>query len=308
MKITVRQMQVFDAVASLGSVTAAAERLNISQSAASGALTDLQIVLKRPLFARGRGRSLRINDEGRRLQPMIRSVLNEIQDIARIDTQSPITGKLVIGATAMIAETELPDLCAEFMRLHPGVQIRLEAETVGDLFERLGRLELETALIENFPSVDGIELTHWQTDELVLVVAPGHPLAGSGVLTIQDLAGLPWCTREANSSVSARLRYLVHEKIGQIPVAFESTSNWAVRRATIAGAGIGCLSRSLVQFDLDNGRLIQLSVQDFSFTRSLSLARPKAIRRSRLAAAFDAFILRHGDARGQEHQGQEHHD
>lgn len=291
-------MQVFDAVASLGSVTAAAARLNISQSAASGALTDLQIVLRRPLFTRGRGRSLQITDEGKRLQPMVRSVLGEIQDIERVDSESPITGKLVIGATAMIAETELPSLCAQFMRLHPGVQIQLEAETVGDLFERLGRFELETALIEIFPSVEGVELTHWRTDELILIVAPDHRLANRTGLTIRDLIGMPWCTREANSSVSSRLRYLVHEKIGQIPVAFESTSNSAVRHAVIAGAGIGCLSRALVQYDLDNGRLIELKLEDFSYTRSLSLARPRSIRRSRLAAAFDEFILLHGDESG----------
>ena len=291
-------MQVFDAVASLGSVTAAAARLNISQSAASGALTDLQIVLRRPLFTRGRGRSLQITDEGKRLQPMVRSVLGEIQDIERVDSESPITGKLVIGATAMIAETELPSLCAQFMRLHPGVQIQLEAETVGDLFERLGRFELETALIEIFPSVEGVELTHWRTDELILIVAPDHRLANRTGLTIRDLIGMPWCTREANSSVSSRLRYLVHEKIGQIPVAFEATRNSAVRLAVIAGAGIGCLSRALVQYDLDNGRLIELKLEDFSYTRSLSLARPRSIRRSRLAAAFDEFILLHGDESG----------
>ena len=64
MKITLRQLQVFDAVAALGSVTAAAARLNMSQSAASTALSDLQIVLQRPLFAHARGRPLQITDEG----------------------------------------------------------------------------------------------------------------------------------------------------------------------------------------------------------------------------------------------------
>jgi DNA-binding transcriptional LysR family regulator len=294
-KVTIRQLQVFDAVATLGSVTAAATRLNMSQSAASSALTDLQIVLKRPLFAHAKGRPLQITDEGKRLHPIVRSVLGEIQDIERNEGDTGLSGKLVIGATAMIAETELPRLCVEFMRLHPGVQIRVEAESVGDLFERLARFELETALIENFPAVEGVELTHWKTDELVLVVASEHPLARRGDLAIRDLAGMSWCTREANSSVTARLRYLLHEDIGQFPVAFESTSNWAVRHAVIAGGGIGCLSRGLVQYDLDLGRLVQLNVRGFSYTRSLSLARPRNIWRSRLVSTFDQFILARGD-------------
>lgn len=291
MKVTIRQLQVFDAVATLGSVTAAAARLNMSQSAASSALTDLQIVLRRSLFAHAKGRSLQITDEGKRLHPIVRSILGEIEDIERNEGEAQLSGKLVIGATAMIAETELPRLCVEFMARHPGVQIRVEAESVGDLFERLGRFELETALIENFPAVEGVELTHWKTDELVLVVTPEHPLAARTHLTVRDLAGFDWCTREANSSVSARLRYLLHEKIGQIPVASESTSNWAVRHAVIAGGGIGCLSRELVRYDLDLGRLVHLDVADFSYTRSLSLARPRNIWRSRLVASFDEFIL-----------------
>jgi DNA-binding transcriptional LysR family regulator len=295
MKVTLRQLQVFDAVATLGSVTAAAAKLNMSQSAASSALTDLQIILRRPLFAHAKGRPLQITDEGKRLRPIIRSLLGGVQDIEQADANAPLSGKLVVGATAMIAETVLPRLCVEFMQLHPEVQIRVEVEAVGDMFQRLARFELETALIEIFPDIDGIELIKWRTDELVLVVAARHPLAMRQNLAIKDLEGQAWCTREANSSTSSRLRYMLHEQIGQIHVAFEATSNWAVRHAVIAGGGIGCLSRELVQFDLNNGRLCQLDVTDFSFTRVLSLARPKNIRRSRLTAAFDQFLLDRSD-------------
>jgi DNA-binding transcriptional LysR family regulator len=143
--------------------------------------------------------------------------------------------------------------------------------------------------------VEGVELTRWRTDELVLVVTPEHPLAGRSTLKIKDLAGYNWCTREANSSTSSRLRYMLHQELGQLPVIFESTSNWAVRHAVIAGGGIGCLSKALVQFDLDNGRLVQLDLADFRYTRALSLARPKHIWRSRLVTTFDQFLLDRGD-------------
>lgn len=298
MKVTLRQLQVFDAVATLGSVTAAATKLNMSQSAASSALTDLQIVLRRPLFVHAKGRLLQITDEGKRLRPIVRSLLGEIQELERADVNAPLSGKLVVGATAMIAETVLPRLCVDFMRLHPDVRIEVQAESTGDLFERLARFELETALIEIFPEMEGIELVKWRTDELVLVVAAGHPLAGRKGLRIKDLAGHAWCTRESFSSTTARLRYMMHEEIGQLPIAFESTSNWAVRHAVIAGGGIGCLSRALVQFDLDNGRLCQLDVTDFRYTRALSLARPKNIWRSRLVTEFDKFLLERGDPVG----------
>ena len=71
MKLTLRQLRVFDAVAASGSVTRAADKLNMSQSAASAALSDLQIVLRRPLFAHAKGRPVEITEEGRRLQPIV---------------------------------------------------------------------------------------------------------------------------------------------------------------------------------------------------------------------------------------------
>ncbi len=62
-----------------------------------------------------------------------------------------------------------------------------------------------------------------------------------------------------------------------------------------AGGGIGCLSKTLVQPDLDAGRLIQLDVTDFSYIRPISLARPRNVWRSRLVTKFDEFLLAHGD-------------
>ena len=155
---------------------------------------------------------------------------------------------------------------------------------------------MKPRIIEILPEIEGIELVRWRTDELVLVVAADHPLAGRKGLTLRDLAGFGWCTREAHSSIAAQLRYLTHETLGPLPVSFEATSNWAVRHAVIAGGGIGFLSRALVQFDLDNGRLWQLDVPGFQFNRAISIARPREIWRNRLNRAFDEFLLEHGDA------------
>src|SRR6202007_593649 len=104
MKVTLRQLEIFDAVATLGSVTGAAKKLGMSQSAASNALTDLQIILRRPLFAHAKGRPLQITDEGRRLRPVVRSLLVEVRDIESAK-DAPLRGALVVGATEMIADT-----------------------------------------------------------------------------------------------------------------------------------------------------------------------------------------------------------
>jgi DNA-binding transcriptional LysR family regulator len=295
MKITTRQLQVFDAVANYGGIRTAANKLGMSQSAVSSCLADFQIILRRPLFVHVKGRPLQITDEGERLRSIVRSLLGRISDLELSDTHEPIAGTLIVGATALIAETVLPSLCIAFRRSYSGARIRVEVDSSEALFAKLTRFELETAVSEYFPIVEQVELTKWRTDELVLVVAPDHPLAGRKGLTMQDLAGMSWCTRETNSSVTARLRSMLHETIGELDVVFESTNNWSIRHAVCAGGGIGCLSTTLVQADVDAGRLIRLDVADFRFLRPISLARPRNVWRSRLATAFDQFLLEHGD-------------
>ncbi|CAN7194369.1 LysR family transcriptional regulator [Phenylobacterium sp. LjRoot225] len=295
MKFTLRQLQVFEAVAACGSVVGAAERLGMSQSAASEALKDLQIILRRPLFTHVKGRTLQLTEEGKRLRPMIRSMLQQADEIERTP-EAEMEGRLLVGATAMIAETMLPELCVKFRERHPGVQIMLQAESQGELFERLQRMELDTAVIEYFPDLPAVELTRWRSDELWLVVAPGHPLASRDKLRLRDLAGFTWCAREAMSSVTVRLRVLLHEEVGRLPAGIETTSNQAVRLAAIAGGGVACLSSQLVKADVESGRLVRLHVRDFSFTRALSIARPKGVWRSRVVAAFEDFLLEHAAA------------
>ncbi|HEX7733009.1 MAG TPA: LysR family transcriptional regulator, partial [Rhodanobacter sp.] len=72
--ISPRQLEVFVQIALLGSVRAAAERLYLTQPAASMALAELERQLDAPLFARERGR-LRLNPRGRELLPLAQELL-----------------------------------------------------------------------------------------------------------------------------------------------------------------------------------------------------------------------------------------
>lgn len=293
-KITIKQLSVFDAVATHGSVTGAARHLGMSQSAVSSSLKDLQIILRRTLFVHGDARKLVVTDEGKKLRTRVRSLLNEAREI-EAGGDSPLDGVLNIGASASIAETILPGICIRFLKLYPDVRVRIQAAAAGELFLSLKQFQVETALIEYFPDVDGLELTPWRTDELWLVTAPDHALAGRQGLVMRNLAGMSWCAREPHSSIMSRLRVFMHEHVGQMDIPFVATSNEAVRLATIEGGGIACLSRATAEKDIERGLLARLDVSDFHFTRQLSLARPRAMLRSRLAKVFDDFVLANGD-------------
>jgi len=295
MKVTLRQLQVFEAVSTCGSIMKAAKSLGMSQGAASGSLKDLEIILQRPLFSHNQGRSVQITEEGKRLRRLVKSIINQVDELEGRN-EDVVEGRLVVGATSMIAEVILPQLCVAFRRLNPKIEIEIRTLPSGMVAKTIERLELETALVEHVAGSPQVYATEWRTDELWLVSAPDHPLASRTALELSDLAGASWCMREYLASSSVRLRILLHETLGaSLPVGIEATSNQAVRNLIIAGGGIGCLSRELVRDDVTDGRLVRLDVRDFKFTRALSLVRPKGVHRSRIAAAFDEFILSQRD-------------
>ncbi|RLB74606.1 MAG: LysR family transcriptional regulator, partial [Deltaproteobacteria bacterium] len=103
MAISLRKLEVFAAVARLGSVTQAAKQLLLSQSAASMALADLENHHDGELFIR-RGRTLILNDRGKLLLPLAEEILKQTANFAKhleSSAQEP-TGELTIGASTTI--------------------------------------------------------------------------------------------------------------------------------------------------------------------------------------------------------------
>src|SRR5699024_2900529 len=98
--ISPRQLEVFVGVAEEGSVRAAAERLYLTQPAASMALGELEHRLDAPLFARDRGR-LHLNERGRELLPLAREILKRMEEVKRVAADEPhqLGGELRLGAS-----------------------------------------------------------------------------------------------------------------------------------------------------------------------------------------------------------------
>lgn len=299
MKLTLRQLQVFDAVATHGSVTSAAQHLGMSQSTVSSTLKDLQIVLQRPLFSPHKGRHIRMTDEGRRLRASIRSALTGVEEIAR-EASGLLEGQITIGATELATETLLPGLCVRFRKLYPDVRINIETGVAKHLFEKVGQLDLDTAIIEIYPeigvrtifaNVPELEIMRWLRDDLWILVSADHPLAGRGPVDMAELADWPWCVREPDSTYSHMLQSLFGPIRGRLDQGVVCNSDKALRLMAIAGGGIVCLSSRMVAEDVASGRLARLEVGNFEFHRHLCLVRPRGMRRRRIAQEFDDLLL-----------------
>lgn len=288
--VSFRQLQVFVAVAKGSTVASAARNLNLSQSATSQSLSDLERQLGQALFER-LGRRLQLNDVGRRLLPRAERLLDDlIQFIeAAQEPEGSLQGSLTVAASATIGTYLIPALVGCFSELHPGADIQMRLRNTGEVVGDVLRFEADLGLIEGQCSEPRLISEVWREDAMVIVCAPTHRLAASGRLSDQDLAKEQWILREPGSGSRAVFESAVMHHAERLRVRMELNQHEAIKQAVRAGFGLGCLSQLSVAGELERGELVALS-SDLELSRTFSLIWHPERYRSPLWQAFKVFL------------------
>ncbi len=195
--VSLRQLEYLRATARLGSVTAAARELFVSQSAVSTALSDLESALGVVLFVRS-PKGMRLTVSGQRALTVadnVRGSLEELRDSARQEREEMV-GDLTIGCYATIAPILLPKVIAEFSQRHPRVQLSFVEAAHGALLDDLLNSRIDLAITYHYelasarPPV-GVESRWLRSDPPYALVPEGGALSAKDVLSLTDLATEP---------------------------------------------------------------------------------------------------------------------
>jgi DNA-binding transcriptional LysR family regulator len=290
MSITLRQIEIFEEVATHQHVTRASERLLISQSAVSMAIAELEHALGGPLFER-RGKRLLLNDRGRLLFPEAKEVLARVRAMERTlneATREP-TGELRIGASTTIGNYALPRLMGEFARLYQKAKTYLIVGNTQQIETAVDNGELDLGLVEGPYHLPSLVSTFWREDELVVIAGPEHRWSQDRTASAEWLGRAPWIMREKGSGTREVFESaMAKEGIG-ISVALELGHTEAIKKAVEAGLGVGCLSRMAVQRELDNGWLVRIETP-LDLRRKLIILTRGYGYRTRLLDACLAFL------------------
>lgn len=266
MRYTLRQVEVFLAVAKHQNVTRAADELAMSQSAASGALKELEAQFDTRLFDR-LGKRLRLNTFGRALRPVAQHLLDQALALEQALAGGDQRGRLHIGATLTIGNYLALDIIAAYRLRHPGTEVSLSIANTENIAARVAGFDLDMGLIEGEYHHPDLETRHWREDELVVFAAPDHPLADGRQLSDSDLIGLEWIVRERGSGTRQAFDRAMHGILPDLTVAMELQQPRAIKRAVESGLGVGCLSRISVEGALQRGTLVELPVRHRDFRR-----------------------------------------
>lgn len=286
LKLTLRQLEVFAAVARGGSTRAAADEISRSQSAASNALGELEAVLGVELFDRV-GKRLVINENGRALLPRAAALLEQAVETETLFATAQ-AAPLRLASSYTIGEYLLPQLVASWKQAHPRSHVLLDIANTHDVFELIASFRADIGFIEGTHSHPELTVRKWRSDEIVVVAAAGHPLAGRRA-SARQLNQATWVLREPGSGTrEASDRWLIPH-LAELAVELELGSNEAVKRVVAAGLGLGCLSRLAVKEAIAEGWLVELATTLPPMQRTLSIVLHRA---KKLGAAAEGF-LRH---------------
>ena len=259
MHYTLRQLEVFLAVAATENISRAAEELSMSQSAVSGSLSDLESHFDIQLFDRV-GKRIQMNELGRALRPRAQSLLEQATELENALRRHTDIGRLKIGATLTIGNYLAVELMARFMTEQAGAQVTLEVANTAEIAHKVANFELDIALIEGELSHPDLEITPWMEDELVVFCAPSHPLAAKPTLSDDDLQNTTWILREAGSGTRQTFERAMHGLNSKLDVMLELQHTEAIKRAVEAGLGVGCISKVALKDAFKRGSLVPLTI------------------------------------------------
>ena len=262
-RLKLRHLQCFVETARLGSLSAAAQVMNISQPAASKTIRELEDLLAVQLFDRV-GRGLVLTAAGRIFQQHAGAGLVELkraQDLVRSAPRE--TSRLSIGALPTSATELLPKAALAFREAHPNCMLRVGTGPNWLLMSQLreGALDLVVGRMASAAVMEGLSFHQLYSERIAAIVRPRHALTQS-----QDssrFADFPLVLPPPGAVIAPLVRgFLSRHGVAPFGHAFETVSLAFGRRLVQSSDAIWFISRGVVASELADGTLVELQLSE----------------------------------------------
>ena len=274
MKYTIRQLEIFLAVAKYQNISKAAEKLHMSQSAASAALQNLENCYEVSLFDRI-GNKLEINATGHTIRNEAKALIAHCQSFEHTLKGHSKIGHLKVGASFTIGNHLAPRYLAGYLSEHPGADVQFDIANTPDVVSKVLNFEVDIGMIEGELQHRDLELIPWKEDELVVFCSASHPLAEKKTLTNKDIKEARWILREPDSGARHTFDMALSGLLPELNIYLEFKHNEAIKKAVESGLGIGCLSQIVLKNNFEIGDLVPLKLPQRDMTRTFYFALPK---------------------------------
>ncbi|RYF60179.1 MAG: LysR family transcriptional regulator [Comamonadaceae bacterium] len=291
---TLRQLRIFESVATTLSYSRAAELLHLTQPAVSMQMSQLQKNAGQQLFLKV-GKRLVLSPPGEALLRHTRRILDQVRiaDEAMSASRGGEGGLLHLGVVPT-AHYFAPALLMAFRSRHPGVRFKLTVERREKILAMLQEHQLDVAIGGYPPSEADVEAETFARNPHCIVAPPSHPLVAKRQLGWDDLRSEDFIFREPGSATRQFLEHLLQSQSLQVNVSLELSGNETIKQAVMVGMGISFLSAHVFQVELAAGLLKVLDLQNMPKMLDWCLLHRRDAVLSGLGAAFRDFVRTDG--------------
>ncbi|MBC7795822.1 MAG: LysR family transcriptional regulator [Pyrinomonadaceae bacterium] len=282
----INQLEVLVAVANEKSFSRAADLLNRTQPAVSQAIRRLELEIGEQLFDRS-SKDGTLTAAGDVLLEYARQMLN-----LRRDAQNAVKelrdlrfGKLTLSANEHTVFALLP-IITQFRHQNPNIKIEVRRGVASRIpTEVLGR-ETEIGAVSFKPDDSAVKSVAVALDELVMIVAPNHALAGKKSVSVRELGVESFIAHNAPSPYREKVLETFGKSKTPLNIVLELPSLEAIKRLVEENVGVALVPRLTAQTEIERGQVVALSVKEMKLERRLHLIYRKSSALSHAAQAF----------------------
>lgn len=288
--LTAAQLRALAALSEAGNFSIAARNIGISQPSVHRAARNLERIAGVTLF-NSTPEGVSLTTPAQVLAQRTKLALAELrQGFDEISAElGHDSAQIIVGSLPLSRSYILPEAISAMVKSHPSVQVRAVDGRYSELLHSLrhGDIDFIIGALRFPPPADDIEQEFLFDDPLAIVTGAGHPLAGSGKVTLDDTLRFPWVAPPMQTPAGAYLYGTLRiDKLPQTPVRVVSSSLILLRGLLTTGDFITIISTHQARHELEAGLLVTLPVSLPDSRRPIGLTTRKDWRPTATQQAF----------------------
>lgn len=298
-EFSLKQVEVFVAVAELSSFTQAGERLYLTQSTVSAHISALERTLETRLFMRKARSQIHMTAEGQRIYPAMKRILSDCQEIEKILQDDEKSTPLMLGASTVPAQYLLPELLAGYLKKNPEIQFQIRRGDSVEVHELLESGKIRIGFVGTMLEPRNLLYYPLAEDKLVLITENSERfrrLQQEGKLG-RDLLSEPFIAREEGSGTERSILEYLHRvalPADTLHIAARMDDPESIKTMVKQGAGVSILSDLTVRKEIEDGRLLSFEMDRESLRRSIYMVCRRNVRYTGSERQFLEFMKRMG--------------
>lgn len=281
------QLKLFLDLARVKNFTRAARNNFLTQPAVSRRIQQLESELGVRLFERTRRRVL-LTENGGIFLPYAREILSKLEEARHdlLESDTKPVGRLRVAASPSIGLYALPAYLKKFIRQYPRIDLHVEYELPEEIYLGIASGEVDLGVVAYPIARPEVLSIPFQTDTIVLICAPNHPLARRNSVRLRDLRDEQFVLLPDRVPTGKAIRQALRRLGVRLQVRMEYDNFELIKRTVEMGSGLSLVPRQVAQMEVKNQKLKSLKILDFPLDRPLAIVYRKGRIVSKSMRAF----------------------